>query len=161
MRPKFSVELPVSADEAMLRLREGFETAELHATSTVAGRCVDLMVDRTERRVWSPRLSIEIDNSTSGSTMRCRFSPRPDVWTGFMFVYFAVVFLIVFGATLGYVQQLSGEAAWGYWAVPSGMVIIAGIHGASYAGQKLAAAQMFELRGMLESHPIPAVRSGR
>ena len=83
--------------------------------------------------------------------MLCRFSPRPDVWTGFMFVYFLVVFLIVFGATLGYVQQVSDEAAWGYWAVPSGLLIIACIHGASYVGQRLAAAQMLELRDRLES----------
>lgn len=151
MRPKFSVELPFPADEATRRLREGFETPELRATSMVAGCCVDLMVDRTERRVWSPRLSIEIEDSPDGSTMRCRFSPRPDVWTGFMFVYFAVVFLIVFGATLGYVQQVSDEAAWGYWAVPFGLLIIVCIHGASYVGQRLAAAQMRELRARLDS----------
>ena len=82
--------------------------------------------------------------------MICRFSPRPDVWTGFMFVYFVMVFLVVFGATLGYVQQVSGEAAWGYSLVPSGLLVIAGIHLASYVGQRLAASQMRELRGRLD-----------
>jgi hypothetical protein len=151
MRPKFSIELTVPADEAMHRLRERFETPESHATSMVAGRCLELTVERSERRVWSPRLSIEIEESTNGSSIRCRFSPRPDVWTGFMFVYFAVVFLTVFGATLGYVQQASDETAWGYWAVPFGLLVIVCIHGASYVGQRLAAAQMLELRDRLES----------
>ena len=96
-----------------------------------AGRSADLLVDRSERRVWSPRLTVRIDDSPGGSIMRCRFSPRPDVWTGFMFVYFVVVILIVFGATLGYVQQVSDQAAWGYWAVPIGLPIIACIHVAS------------------------------
>jgi len=100
--------------------------------------------------VWSPRLTVRIDDSPGGSIMRCRFSPRPDVWTGFMFVYFVVVILIVFGATLGYVQQVLDEAAWGYWAVPIGLLIIACIHVASYVGQRLATAQMYELRGRLE-----------
>ena len=67
-----------------------------------------------------------------------------------MFVYFVVVILIVFGAMLGYVQQVSDEAAWGYWAVPIGLLIIACIHVASYVGQRLATAQMYELRGRLE-----------
>jgi uncharacterized iron-regulated membrane protein len=150
MRPKFSVELPVAADEAMRRLRDGLDTPELRACCMTAGRTADLMVDRSERKVWSPRLTVRIDDSPDGSTMRCRFSPRPDVWTGFMFVYFLVVFLIVFGATLGYVQQVSDETAWGYWAVPIGLVIIACIHGASYLGQRLAAGQMHELRGRLD-----------
>lgn len=123
---------------------------ELGASSMVAGRHADLMVDRSERRVWSPRLSVRIEDSPGGSTLRCRFSPRPDVWTGFMFVYFVVVTAIVFGATLGYVQQVSNETAWGYWAIPIGLLIIAAIHGASYAGQKLAATQMQELRGRLD-----------
>jgi len=150
MRPKFSVEFPVPADEAMRRLREGLDTPELRTSSMTAGRTADLMVDRSERKVWSPRLTVRIDDSPDGSTMRCRFSPRPDVWTGFMFVYFLIVFLIVFGATLGYVQQVSDETAWGYWAVPIGLVIIACIHGASYVGQRLAVDQMHELRGRLD-----------
>jgi len=131
MRPQFSVELPVPVDEAVLRLREGLEAPELHGSSMAAGRSADLLVDRSERRVWSPRLTVRIDDSPGGSIMRCRFSPRPDVWTGFMFVYFVVVILIVFGATLGYVQQVSDQAAWGYWAVPIGLPIIACIHVAS------------------------------
>ena len=151
MRPKFSVELPVPADEGIFRLREALDTPELRATSLAAGRCVDLMVERPERRVWSPRLSVEIEETTNGSRMMCRFSPRPDVWTGFMFIYFLVVFLVVFGATLGYVQQVSDETAWGYWAVPSGLLIISCIHGASYVGRRLAAAQMLELRRRLDS----------
>ncbi|MGB5527484.1 MAG: hypothetical protein WBO43_06880 [Gemmatimonadota bacterium] len=150
MRPKFSVELPVPADEAMLRLRDGLDTPELRACCMTAGRAADFLVDRSERRMWSPRLNVRIDDSPGGSTVRCRFSPRPDVWTGFMFVYFLVVFLIVFGATLGYVQQVSDETAWGYWAVPIGLVIIACIHGASYVGQRLAVGQMQELRGRLD-----------
>lgn len=151
LRPRFSVELPVAADEAAVRLREGLETPELQGTSIAAGRHADLMVERSERRVWSPRLNVRIEDSPGGSTLRCRFSPRPDVWTGFMFVYFVMVFVVVFGATLGYVQQVSDEKAWGYWGVPLGLLVIAFIHLAGYAGQRLAADQMRELRDRLES----------
>ena len=151
LRPRFSVELPVAADEAAVGLREGLDTSELGGVSMVAGRHAELLVDRSERKIWSPRLTVRLEDSPAGSEMRCRFSPRPDVWTGFMFVYFVMVFLVVFGATLGYVQQVSGETAWGYWAVPIGLVVIACIHLAGYVGQRLAAAQMRELKGRLES----------
>jgi hypothetical protein len=151
LRPRFSLELQVSADEAVLLLREGLESPELQGTSMAAGRHVDVMVERSERRVWSPRLNVRIEDSPGGSTLRCRFSPRPDMWTGFMFVYFVMVFLVVFGATLGYVQQVSDEAAWGYWGIPIGILIIALIHLAGYVGQRLAASQMRELRKRLET----------
>ena len=151
LRPRFSVELPVPADEATLRLREGLEALEGDGSSMAAGRYADLLIDRSERKVWSPRLTVRVEDAVDGSTLRGRFSPRPDVWTGFMFVYFLVVFLILFGATLGYVQQVSDETAWGYWAVPLGLLVLAGIHVAGYMGQRLAANQMRELRGRLDA----------
>ena len=151
MRPKFYIEIPVEADEAIARLREGLDTPELRGVSMVAGRHAELLVDRAERRLWSPRLTVRLEDSPAGSVLRCRFSPRPDVWTGFMFVYFVLVFLVVFGATLGYVQQVSNETAWGYWGVPLGVLVIACIHLAGYVGQRLAAAQMRELKERLDS----------
>jgi hypothetical protein len=151
MRPRFSFELPVPADEAILRIRQELETPELRGSTMSAGRYTELMVDRSERKVWSPRLTVRIDDAPGGSTLSGRFSPRPDIWTGFMFVYFLVVFLVIFGATFGYVQQVSDETPWAYWAVPVGLLIIAGIHGASYMGQRLGAGQMRELRERLES----------
>lgn len=150
LRPSFVVELPVSADEAILRLREGLDTPALRASTMAAGRHVEFQVDASERKVWSPRLTVQIDDSPGGSSLRGRFSPRSDVWTGFMFVYSLVVFLILFGATLGYVQQVSDETPWGYWAIPGGLLIILGIHAASYVGQRLGAEQMAELRRDLE-----------
>jgi hypothetical protein len=151
LRPKFDLDLPVPADEAMRRIRLGLEAPELCHRTLSAGRHAELHVDATERKVWSPRLTVQLEDAPGGSSLRGRFAPRADVWTGFMFVYFLVVFLILFGATLGYVQQVSDEMPWGYWAIPAGLAVIAGIHGLSYLGQRLAEDQMRELRGQLDT----------
>ena len=151
LRPRFSLELPVSASEAVSRLRAGLDTPELREITRTAGSCADFLVDESDRRIWSPRLSVRIEEAPDGSILQGRYSPRPDVWTGFMFVYFLVVFLIVFGATLGWVQHASDERAWGYWAVPAGLIVIGVIHLLSYLGQRRAADQMRELRGRLDS----------
>ncbi len=149
LRPRFSFELPVPADEAIVRLREGLAVPDVGGLSMAAGRHVELLVDRAERKIWSPRLAVRVEEAPPGSVARARFSPRPDIWTGFMFIYFVMVFAVVFGATLGYVQQVSNEPAWGYWLVPGGLIVIAGIHLAGYIGQRLAADQMRALRGRL------------
>jgi hypothetical protein len=151
MRPRFSVDLPVPTEEAIRRLREGLDTPELRECTRSAGSCADFLVDDEDRKIWSPRLAVRIEEAPGGSKLHGRFSPRPDVWTGFMFVYFLVAFLIVFGATLGWVQGASGESAWGYWAVPIGLLTIAVIHLLSYLGQRRAADQMRELRSRLDS----------
>ncbi len=151
LRPTFTLELPLPADEAVLRIREGIDRQELRESTMAAGHYAEFLVDEADRRVWSPRLSVRIEEAPSGSTLRGRFSPRPDVWTGFMFLYFLVVFGICFGATLGYVQQASDETAWGYWVVPVGLLTITGIHLAGYVGQRLGSDQMRELRGRLDA----------
>jgi hypothetical protein len=151
LRPKFDLDLPVPADEAIRRIRSGLEAPELCHRSMSAGLHAELHVDASDRRVWSPRLTVQLEDAPGGSLLRGRFAPRADVWTGFMFVYFLVVFLILFGATLGYVQQVSDETPWGYWAIPAGLAVIAGIHGLSYLGQRRAEDQMRELRGQLDA----------
>jgi hypothetical protein len=151
LRPKFDLDLPVPADEAIRRIRSGLEAPELCHRSMSAGLHAEFHVDDSERRVWSPRLTVQLEDAPGGSLLRGRFAPRADVWTGFMFVYFLVVFLILFGATLGYVQHVSDETPWGFWAIPAGLAVIAGIHGLSYLGQRLAEDQMRELRGQLDA----------
>lgn len=151
LRPKFDLDLPLPADEAALRIGQGLDTPALRHRTMSAGRHAEFHVDASERKVWSPRLTVQVEDAPGGSSLRGRFAPRADVWTGFMFVYFLVVFLIVFGATLGYVEQVSDETPWGYWAVPVGLLILTGIHVASYVGQRLARDQMRELRGQLDS----------
>ena len=115
-----------------------------------AGRQVDLRIDASRTRTWTPRLTVHVEDAPDGCTLRCRFAPRPEIWTGFMFLYSLCVFGILFGATLGYVQQVSNETPWGYWAIPAGLLVIAGIHLAGYLGQRLAADQMTELRHRLD-----------
>jgi hypothetical protein len=151
MRPKFNLELPIPVDAAIRRIGAGLDTQELRESAATAGRHAEFRVDQTKRKIWSPRLEVRVEDAPGGSSLHGRFAPRPDVWTGFMFVYFLAWFAVVFGATLGYVQQVSDERAWGFWAVPIGLLIIVGIHAASFVGRRLAEDQMRELRGKLDS----------
>ncbi len=81
-----------------------------------------------------------------------------------VFVYFVMTFAIVFGAALGYVQWTLGYSAWGFLAVPSGVLIIALLHIASLVGQRLSTDQTVQLREQLDLllhkiHESPVVES--
>jgi hypothetical protein len=67
-----------------------------------------------------------------------------------MFLYFLVAFIVLFGATLGYVQWASEETAWGMWAVWVGIPLLLAIHGASAVGARLGQSQMRRLRAELD-----------
>ena len=66
------------------------------------------------------------------------------------------------------VQLLLGEAAWALYCAPVALVAAALVYGASYVGQGLATAQMYELRefleetveGLVAGQPLPGTATG-
>ncbi len=151
MRPRFALEFPATADEVMDCIRSMLETEGPGYGGTSARRCAELFVDESERRFWSPHLSIQVQEQGKGSVLSGRFSPRPEVWTLIMFVYFLMAFAVVFGSAYGYVQWLLGSTPWGLLAVPGGIAVIVLLHAASIVGQRLSDDQMELLRSRLDT----------
>jgi hypothetical protein len=115
------------------------------------GRWVDLFVLERHRKIWSPYLSARLDHRPDGTCeVFARFAPHPEVWTFFMFLYFLVAFVVLFGATFGFVQWASGEAAWALWAVWTGLPVLGLCHLASDLGSRWGQDQMHELKAILK-----------
>jgi hypothetical protein len=114
------------------------------------GRWAELYVPPSDRRIWSPYLSVRIDEEHTGSSLFGRFAPSPAVWTFFMFVYGAVAFLVVLGGVLAYVQWVSGEQVWALWPTWIGLPLLGALHGVSWLGQRLGRFQMIRLKAEIE-----------
>lgn len=152
MRPTFRIPLDVHRDIAVQRLRDGFAADERFAGRWRGkGRWAELYVDHTERKLWSPHLSVRVDEEPGGCMLFGRFAPHPEVWTFFMFLYCGLAFGVVFGGVLGYVQWVSNEAPWGLWVMGVGLVAIGLIHLASWTGQRLGYDQMVSLKEELDT----------
>jgi len=80
-----------------------------------------------------------------------RFSPSPAIWTAFMFSWLAIGVVIFFAAMFGISQQLTGLNPWAYWVIPTGLLLSFLLWIASQAGQKLAYAEMEQLKSVVES----------
>lgn len=147
LRPTFEERLTCSGAVAVERIRAALAAEEeLEGRWRSRGRWVELYLPETERRLWSPYLSLRMDEDGEACRIFGRFAPHPEVWTFFMFLYFLVAFLVLFGAVLGYVQWASDEPAWGLWAVWIGVPVLLLIHLASFLGSRLAQPQMRELK---------------
>ena len=150
LRPRFDIRLPWDADEAMRRIRESIARPPLAGRAASLGLVADFRIPPQRRRLWSPHLSIEVEPHDEGALLRGRFSPRPEIWTGIMLVYFSVVFLMVCGGAFAYAQWAMGQTAWGLASLPLGATVIAAIHAASLVGQRWSEDQMRELRDLLD-----------
>ena len=147
MRPTVRVRVDVDRDAAIDRIREVLKSDERFAGRWFGkGRWAEIYVPHGERKLWSPHLSIRLDEEPDGCTLFGRFAPHPEVWTFFMFLYFALVFGVVFG----YVQWASNEPAWGLWAVSIGVPAIVAIHLAGWIGQRLGYDQMISLKNEID-----------
>jgi hypothetical protein len=150
LRPTFNVPLNLPRKRAAEEIRTRLLARDdLAGRWRSKGRWVDLYVDERDRRIWSPYLSARLDEDGDSCSVFARFAPHPEVWTFFMFLYFLVAFIILFGGTFGYVQWASQEPAWAMWAVWGGLPVLAVIHVASYVGSRLGQEQMHELKGIL------------
>ncbi len=151
LRPTFKIPLTLPRTEAIEAIRAGFVArAQLSGRWRGKGRWAELYVPDSERRIWSPYLSVRIDEEVDGCSLFGRFAPHPSVWTFFMFLYGAVVVLVVFGATFGYVQWVSGTSVWALWMVWIGFPALFLLHAVSWAGKWLGRDQMLRLRGELD-----------
>ena len=156
LRPTFRLSLEADRDAAIEQIRGRLTDDERFAGRWRGkGRWAEIHVPHSERKLWSPHLSLRLDKEKGD---RCsvfgRFAPSPEVWTFFMFLYVGLVFGVVFGAVLGYVQWASNESPWGFLVVAGGVPAIGLIHLASAVGQRLGQRQMAalkeELDGVLE-----------
>ena len=67
-----------------------------------------------------------------------------------MFSFLVIAVLILFAAMFGVSQQLSRQSPWAYYFIPLGLLVIAVLWFVSKAGQKLAQAEMEQMRSRLE-----------
>ncbi|WP_425396226.1 hypothetical protein [Aeoliella sp.] len=151
MQPTFVRHVDEPLDAALAKLRRAIRAPEVGGQAQSAGHCLDFKVPKGQQRLWSPHLSVQLSEQDSGGTeLYCRFSPRPEIWTGVMATYFAAVFVMFVAAMYGYVQWFMGHSPWALVAIPVAAAVIVALHLASLTGQRLSADQMHTLRSQFD-----------
>ena len=149
VRPRFEIEIDLEADRLMERVRERLPNCP-HCTGVSVGRHAELFVPEAEQRSWSPWLSITADERSTGSLLRGRFAPHPNVWTLYLFIAFGLGFALLVGTTWGYAQWATDRPPWALATIPIAIFFGALLYLASQVGQKLGSEQMEHLRSALD-----------
>jgi uncharacterized membrane protein YedE/YeeE len=164
-RPSFALDLQVPSGQLVDQIASGLSSMPLQLRRTRVPGGGDSEPTRRDRdqlvitvlpeaRHFSPWLTIEIDPRGDGAHVSATFSPHPSVWTGYMFGYLALGIVLLFSLLFAAaVVMMDGGMPWSLWVAGGAVAGMLAMWWASVLGQRLAAAQMDELRGAL-THAI-------
>lgn len=150
VRPTFELSLTASVDGTVQQLQAALERDAAHHPVEVLGQHVVLTIAPDARHFWSPWLTMETVAAGAGSVLHARFSPKPAIWTGFMLSYISLITAGCFGLMFAASFLVIGRSAWLSLVLGCACLALAlGMYAAAQVGQRLAHAQMAELRDLV------------
>jgi len=102
LKPRFKIEVEEEQDVAMHRFEENLKDKNCKYCSKIIDNHIVIDVPKKEDHFWSPQLHVEIEKDENNKTIvKGVLGPKPQVWTFFIFLHFAVaiaffVFLVIF-----------------------------------------------------------------
>ncbi len=150
MRPTFEIPMKVDGTRTMLRIKDRLERGSRRVYGQVVGSYAYVSIPPEKQSLLSPHLNLELYPRDGQIVLRGRFSPRPNVWTGFIAVYALLGMIGLAGLMFGWAQTTVDEYAWGFWAVPAALALAAFVYGAAVIGQGLTQDEMYVLRNFVD-----------
>ena len=151
LRPRFKIDFDESEKDLMERFKSNLNDGNCKYCSKIVDQHIVIDIPFDEDHFWSPQLNIEIiKGEKSESIVKGLFGPKPQVWTLFIFLHFAVGITFLIFLTLLYVKWTFGTSL----TFPLIMVIVLPIiWGTLYTigrlGRKKGEIQMEELHGFM------------
>jgi len=150
MRPQFDIPVAGDGQAVITRLREQLEAPDAGFQGQVRGNHAFVRMLEGSRTLLSPHLNLELRETEEGPVIHGRFSPQPNVWMGFVALFFVLGIAGISGVVWGAAQYMLGGPIWTMWSAPVSVALIAFIYGAAFIGQGLSNEEMFELRAFVE-----------
>ena len=98
LKPRFQLDFEMNSEVLLQEMKSHLHDASAYKMKMVDNHIIIDVPDK-ETHFWSPQLSIEVEEiSEKTSKIKGLFGPKPQVWTFFMFLHFAVATsFLIFG----------------------------------------------------------------
>lgn len=166
-RPSFVTNARCRSEDAIAILRERLEDNSQAVEGTFSQKNGVLRVCREDQRFWSPCLDLTIDDVSSGRSPSIpperddydegpkvkiwgTFSPRPEIWTGFVFAIGTALVISLLAVIFGTAQFMLGEAPWALVIPPVALLIMAAIYASALVGQGLSGNDIYSIRAYVD-----------
>jgi len=145
VRPRFKIETSYSVAALKKKLQDGLKHNDATCIGIVNPGYVTLYIPHKDQHYWSPQLNLTFEETEKGSVLRGLYSPRPDVWTMFVFFYALIGLAVLFIGVLGLSYLMLDKPAIILWLVPVLILVFLSLYLVAHFGQKLGEKQMIIL----------------
>lgn len=150
IRPKFEVFVETTSQEIVALLQQGLEMAGHPFDSVEFPGHLIIRTRKENQHYWSPQVDLTFEDQENGCLIRGRYGPHPNVWTLFVLLYLAIGILALFVSILGFTRINLGLEARILWLLPVLAAMALGMYLVSQIGQKLGAAETFDIHHFVE-----------
>jgi len=110
LKPRFKMEFDESQEEILKKFLDNVEDKNCKYCSKISGNHIFLDVPKDEEHFWSPQLQVEVVKEDNDKTIvKGILGPKPQVWTFFMFIHFAVAVAFIVFSVIFYVRWSLGD----------------------------------------------------
>jgi hypothetical protein len=105
LRPRFKMNFEESQQKLLAKFQSNVKNADCNYCVKVIDGHIVIDIPAKENHFWSPQLHIEIEQiDENRSIVKGLFGPKPQVWTFFMFIHFAMAFAFIGFSIVAYVK---------------------------------------------------------
>lgn len=110
LKPRFKFEVDKNEDQIISNLKKKLDEEKCEYRNKIINNHIVIDMSEKDEHYWSPQLHIEVISEDNKTMVKGLLSPKPKVWTFFIFLHFAVaitffVFLVMFYTQYNLNQQ--------------------------------------------------------
>jgi hypothetical protein len=163
MRPTFAVDADCTREELMTAFRRHLVLDAEDVEGEFSTRHGVLRIPDTKSRLWTPCLDLTVEDreaedfETKTPELQAKqaklwgtFSPRPEIWTGFVFSIGTLVILSIFSFVYGIAQLALGHAPIALLMPVVALVVGVLLYLSALVGQGLSISEMYRLRAFVD-----------
>lgn len=137
VRPRFHFDMPISANEFVLKFKQGLKQENNPCVGQANEVYGTLNFPNHKSHYWSPQLILTIHKLTDNSIhIRGLYGPKSTIWTMFMFFYITIGVSIFFILMIGGANISLGKSSEILWLVPLLLAVFFSFYGVAYIGKK-------------------------
>ncbi|PCJ65614.1 MAG: hypothetical protein COA58_09415 [Bacteroidetes bacterium] len=111
---------------------------------------IRIRIVEKQRHFWSPELSLNLRETGMGTEVKGIYGPKPDIWLGYMFIYFFLGFVTLIVSIVGFSRYNLGLSSYILWLIPFVLGGIIVLLLTSRAGQQLGKDEVNLIHGIIE-----------
>lgn len=102
LKPRFKLEVDTEKQTLINKFTDNLQSEDYKYSYKISGDHFFIDVPKTEDHFWSPQLHLEIVDYEKGSLIRGLFTPKPTIWTFFMFLHIIVAVCFMVFSVIAY-----------------------------------------------------------